>query len=89
MNTTLSIDKDIRDKAYIRAKKDKISLSAVARMLLLDYAEWRISIWTRVSSQSSKLLDYINSDEYKDEQRNFVDSDVFMSELKSKTNQWK
>lgn len=47
MNTTLSIDKEIRNKAYQRAKADKISLSAVARMLLLDYAEWRISIWAR------------------------------------------
>lgn len=50
MTTTLSIDKEIRDKAYLRAKTDKISLSAVARMLLLDYAEWRISIWTRINS---------------------------------------
>lgn len=47
MITTFSIDKEIRDKANKRAKSDKISLSAVARMLLLDYAEWRISIWTR------------------------------------------
>ncbi len=49
MTTTLSIDKEIRDKAYARAKKDKLSLSAVARMLLLDYAEWRIMIWTRTN----------------------------------------
>ena len=49
MTTTLSIDKEIRDRAYLRAKTDKISLSAVARMLLLDYAEWRISIWTRLN----------------------------------------
>lgn len=92
MTTTLSIDKEIRDKAYIRAKKDKISLSAVARMLLLDYAEWRISIWTRINNkidENSKLLDYINSDEYKNEERNFVDSDVFMAELKSKIISWK
>lgn len=50
MTTTLSIDKEIRDKAYLKAKSDKISLSAVARMLLLDYAEWRITIWARMSS---------------------------------------
>lgn len=50
MTTTLSIDKEIRDRAYLKAKADKISLSAVARMLLLDYAEWRITIWTRINS---------------------------------------
>lgn len=50
MTTTLSIDKEIRDKAYLRAKSDKISLSAVARMLLMDYAEWRINIWARVNT---------------------------------------
>ncbi len=42
--TTLSIDKDIRDLAAIRAKTDKISVSVVARMLLRDYAQGRISI---------------------------------------------
>lgn len=52
MNTTLSIDKEIRNKAYQRAKADKISLSAVARMLLLDYAEWRISIWARFNDDN-------------------------------------
>lgn len=48
--STLSIDKDIRDMASKRAKADKISVSAVARLLLKDYAEWRISIWSRVIS---------------------------------------
>lgn len=35
------------------------------------------------------LLEYINSDEYKNEKKNFVDYDVFVQELKSKLNVWK
>jgi hypothetical protein len=37
--STLSIDKEIRDMAAKRAKAEKLSVSAVARMLLRDYAE--------------------------------------------------
>lgn len=53
MLTTLSIDKEIRDKANQKAKQDKMSLSAIARLLLLDYAEWRITIWTRIQERYS------------------------------------
>lgn len=48
MNTTISIDKETRDKAAERAKEEKISVSAVVRILLNDYAEGKIQIGTRV-----------------------------------------
>ena len=49
MNTTISIDKETRDKAAERAKEEKISVSAVIRILLTDYAEGKIQIGTRMS----------------------------------------
>ncbi len=48
MNTTISIDKEIRDRAAARAKKEKISVSAIVRILLSDYAEGKIQIGTRI-----------------------------------------
>jgi hypothetical protein len=43
-NTSLVIDKEIRDLAAKRAKIDRISLSAITRLLLRDYAEGKISV---------------------------------------------
>lgn len=48
--TTLSIDKTIRDHAAKRARIDQISLSAVARMLLRDYADGKINIGATVAN---------------------------------------
>ena len=43
-HTTLSIDKSIYNKSARRAKKQHLSVSAIARMLLNAYAEGRINI---------------------------------------------
>ncbi|QQR54723.1 hypothetical protein IPG41_06080 [Candidatus Peregrinibacteria bacterium] len=51
MNTTISIDKKTRDRAAKRAKREKISVSAIVRILLTDYAEGRIQIGTRIPMQ--------------------------------------
>jgi hypothetical protein len=48
MTTTLSIDKEIRDLAAKKAKQDKLSVSAVARMLLKDYADGKIEIGSNI-----------------------------------------
>jgi lambda repressor-like predicted transcriptional regulator len=39
-----------------RAKAEKLSVSAVARMLLRDYAEWRIIIGSRIRTEPKELL---------------------------------
>lgn len=48
MNTTISIDKEIRDRAATRAKREKISVSAIVRILLNDYADGKIQIGSRM-----------------------------------------
>ena len=66
MTTSLYIDDATKKKASARAKKDKLSFSAVVRLLLVDYAEGRIEIGTRqkyvveeipVDKETQKLLD--------------------------------
>jgi len=49
MTTTISIDKEIRDKAAKKAKDDKLSVSAVIRILLIDYTAGKIQIGTRIN----------------------------------------
>lgn len=49
MLTTIIIDKDTKDLASERAKKDRLSLSAVIRILLLDYADGKIKIGSRIN----------------------------------------
>ena len=44
MITTLAIDKEIKAKASRRAKQEFLTISAVVRILLNDYAEGRIDI---------------------------------------------
>jgi hypothetical protein len=61
--TTLSIDKDIRDLAAIRAKADKMSVSVVARMLLRDYAQGKISIGSTFSSPETYRTEFIKVDD--------------------------
>lgn len=51
MTTTISIDKEIRDKAAKKAQNDKLSVSAVIRILLTDYADGKIQIGARIVSE--------------------------------------
>lgn len=53
--STFTIDKKIRDAASKRAKVDQLSVSAVARMLLRDYAEGRITIGTQVMGKYERI----------------------------------
>ncbi len=48
MNTTISIDKEVCGQAQKRAKMDRLSVSAVARILLAEYAEGKIQIGARI-----------------------------------------
>ncbi len=51
MTTTIYLDKKTKEKAAKRAKKDKLSMSSVMRMLLSDYADGNIVIganWVRI-----------------------------------------
>lgn len=47
MNTTISIDKELRNRAAERAKKEKLPISVIVRILLSDYAAGKIQIGTR------------------------------------------
>ncbi len=53
--STFTIDKKIRDAASRRAKVDQLSVSAVARMLLRDYADGRITIGTQVTGNYERI----------------------------------
>lgn len=63
MNTSVIIDKETRDRAAKKAKEDKLSVSAVVRILLVDYADGRIRIGTHmvepieVDESTQKLMD--------------------------------
>lgn len=46
--TTISIDRATREQVGKRASADKLSVSAVARMLLADYAAGRLTIGVQV-----------------------------------------
>jgi len=61
--TSFVIDKDIRDLAAKRAKIDKLSVSVVARMLLRDYGEWRISISSSHSRPETYHTEFIEVDD--------------------------
>lgn len=47
MHTSISIDKSTRDRAAKRAQAEHLPLAVVVRVLLIDYAEGKISIGTR------------------------------------------
>ena len=53
--STFTIDKKIRDAASRRAKMDQLSVSAVARMLLRDYADGHITIGTHITSTHERI----------------------------------
>ncbi len=61
--TSLSIDKDIRDLAAKRAKADKLSVSSVARMLLRDYGEGKISIGSTFSTAETYRAEFVEVDD--------------------------
>jgi len=60
--TSLSIDKEIRDLAAKRAKADKLSVSVVARMLLRDYAQGKISIGASFPVTETYHTEFISVD---------------------------
>ena len=72
--TTLSIDKDIRDLAAKRAKTDKLSVSVVARMLLRDYAQGKISIGSTFSTPEIYHTELIETDNETQEMMNNISS---------------
>ena len=47
MTTSLYIDQETKEKAAEKAKKDRLSFSAVVRILLSDYANGKIVIGAR------------------------------------------
>jgi len=73
MNTSIAIRKDIRDQASQKAQADGLSMSAVVRILLLDYASGRIEIGSRagadvavenikVDAKTQKMMDDVVSE---------------------------
>lgn len=72
--TSLSIDKDIRDLAAKRAKADKLSVSVVARMLLRDYGEGKISIGSTFSSPETYHTEFVEVDEETQKSMNAIGS---------------
>ncbi len=73
MNTTITIKKDVKDKALEKARADGLSMSSVVRILLLDYASGKIQIGTRtaediviksieVEKGTQKLMDNVISE---------------------------
>ena len=46
--STISIDKVTKNRASKRAKKDRMSVSVIARILLNDYADGKITIGSRI-----------------------------------------
>lgn len=49
MTTSLYLDKETKQMATKKAKQDKLSFSAVVRILLTDYAAGRIVIGSRAA----------------------------------------
>jgi len=50
MTTSLYIDKETKQKATQKAKKDQLSFSAVVRILLSDYASGKIVIGSHMAN---------------------------------------
>ncbi len=51
MTTTLYLDEATKQKAGKKAKQDKLSMSAIMRILLTDYANGKIQIGARTVTQ--------------------------------------
>lgn len=50
MHTSIAIDKTTKERAAKRAQADNMPLAAVVRVLLIDYADGRLSIGARAES---------------------------------------
>lgn len=50
MHTSIAIDKATKERAAKRAQADNMPLAAVVRVLLIDYADGRLSIGARAES---------------------------------------
>lgn len=72
MTTSLYLDKETKEKATLKAKEDKLSFSAVVRILVSEYARGKIVIGARtvsnyeiseiqVDNQTQKKMDSIVS----------------------------
>ena len=61
MNTTITIDKTITSLAAKKAKKDKLSVSAVMRILLTDYAKGKIQIGTKIQKEPEVEIIQVDS----------------------------
>ncbi len=70
MTTSLYIDKNTKERATLKAKKDQLSFSAVVRILLSDYASGKIVIGAHsvshyevseigVDSETQKKMDQV------------------------------
>jgi hypothetical protein len=83
--TTITLEINVSNDKLIK-QVDKNKLSFLVSRVFDEYIEDIQDQELSKQIKNSKQLDYINSDEYKNEERNFVDSDVFIAELKSKMN---
>lgn len=70
-NTTLAIDPIIKKKALMQAKKDQLSISAIIRIFLNDYAEGKLKIGSRpvltengfTAEQETEIIRRLNESE--------------------------
>jgi len=91
--TSLSIDKEIKAKAEKKAKEIHLSLSGVARILLADFADGKITIGTIVAdrdedgfspAESKAILDAAREAlEGKNVSKSFSSAEELIQELKS------
>ncbi|MDP4007572.1 MAG: hypothetical protein Q8P68_00085 [Candidatus Peregrinibacteria bacterium] len=69
--TSISVEKNIRDKAAKKAKEDMLSFSSVVRILLLDYSNGKIHIGSQMKREP-----YIEIMEVDDDTQELMDDVV-------------
>ncbi len=93
-NTTFAIDPLIKKKVLVRAKKDQLSISAIIRIFLNDYAEGKLRIGAQpvftengfTSEQEAVILRRLNeSEKEKNLSPEFSNMKEAISYLESKT----
>jgi len=93
-NTTLAIDPLIKKKVLMRAKKDQLSISAIIRIFLTDYAEGKLRIGSQsvltengfTPEQEAEILKRLKeSEKEKNISSEFSNMDEAISYLESKT----
>lgn len=57
MNTTIMVQRDVKDLAAQRAKKEGLALSTVTKFLLQGYAEGKVNIGIVVGNPEVKRVD--------------------------------